>query len=60
MIYSHTASHDPGHQDRRYWDEASTPLFPFGHGLSYGRFEYRDLQPGPRPRSSPARPSPRR
>jgi beta-glucosidase len=43
MIYSHTVSHDPGHQDRRYWDEASTPLFPFGHGLSYGRFEYRDL-----------------
>ena len=43
MIYSHTASHDPGHHDRRYWDEASTPLFPFGHGLSYGRFEYRDL-----------------
>jgi beta-glucosidase len=43
MIYGHTASHDPGHQDRRYWDEASTPLFPFGHGLSYGRFEYRDL-----------------
>ena len=43
MIYSHTVSHDPRHQDRRYWDEASTPLFPFGHGLSYGRFEYRDL-----------------
>jgi beta-glucosidase len=43
LIYSHTVSHDPGHQDRRYWDEASTPLFPFGHGLSYGQFEYRDL-----------------
>jgi len=43
VIYSHTVSHDPRHQDRRYWDEASTPLFPFGHGLSYGRFEYRDL-----------------
>jgi beta-glucosidase len=43
VIYGHTASHDPGQQDRRYWDEASTPLFPFGHGLSYGRFEYRDL-----------------
>jgi beta-glucosidase len=43
MIYSHTVSHDPGRQDRRYWDEVSTPLFPFGHGLSYGRFEYRDL-----------------
>ena len=43
VIYSHAVSHDPRHQDRRYWDEASTPLFPFGHGLSYGRFEYRDL-----------------
>jgi beta-glucosidase len=43
LIYSHTVSHDPDHQGRRYWDEASTPLFPFGHGLSYGRFEYRDL-----------------
>jgi beta-glucosidase len=43
MIYSHTVSHNPAHQDQRYWDEASTPLFPFGHGLSYGRFEYRDL-----------------
>ena len=43
MIYGHTTSHDPGHEDRRYWDEASTPLFPFGYGLSYGRFEYRDL-----------------
>jgi beta-glucosidase len=43
MIYSHTRSHEPENQARRYWDEASTPLFPFGHGLSYGRFAYRDL-----------------
>jgi beta-glucosidase len=43
LIYSHTVSHDPAHQDRRYWDEASTPLFPFGHGLSYSRFSYPDL-----------------
>ena len=43
MIYSHTISHEPDNQGRRYWDEQSTPLFPFGHGLSYGRFEYRDL-----------------
>src|SRR5207247_9798503 len=28
---------------RRYWDEESTPLFPFGHGLSYTRFEYSEL-----------------
>jgi beta-glucosidase len=43
MIYSHTSSHEPDNQGRRYWDEQSTPLFPFGHGLSYGRFEYADL-----------------
>jgi beta-glucosidase len=43
VIYSHAISHDPGNQGRRYWDEASTPLYPFGHGLSYGRFEYSDL-----------------
>jgi len=43
MIYSHTISHEPDNQGRRYWDEQSTPLFPFGHGLSYGRFEYSDL-----------------
>ena len=43
MVYSHTRSHEPENQARRYWDEESTPLFPFGHGLSYGRFEYADL-----------------
>lgn len=43
MIYAHTVSHDPANQGRRYWDVESTPLFPFGHGLSYGRFDYADL-----------------
>jgi beta-glucosidase len=43
MTYSHTVSHEPQNQARRYWDEESTPLFPFGYGLSYGRFEYADL-----------------
>ena len=43
MIYSHSRSHEPDNQARRYWDEASTPLFPFGHGLSYARFSYADL-----------------
>jgi beta-glucosidase len=47
LIYSHTVSHDPAHQDRRYWDEASTPLFPFGYGLSYGSFEYSGLTLSP-------------
>jgi beta-glucosidase len=43
MIYAHTRSHEPQNQAKRYWDEESTPLFPFGHGLSYGRFEYANL-----------------
>ena len=43
MIHAHTRSHEPENQARRYWDEASTPLFPFGHGLSYARFSYAGL-----------------
>jgi beta-glucosidase len=43
FIYSHVRSHEPQNQGRRYWDEPSAPLFPFGHGLSYGRFTYSDL-----------------
>ena len=39
----HSRSHEPQNQGRRYWDEPSTPLFPFRHGLSYGRFIYSDL-----------------
>jgi beta-glucosidase len=41
--YAHTTSHDPDNQGLRYWDEPSTPLFPFGHGLAYSTFEYSDL-----------------
>jgi len=29
---------------RRYSDCESTPLYPFGHGLSYTQFEYADLK----------------
>ena len=43
MIYAHTRSHEPEKGGQRYWDEASTPLFPFGHGLSYARFSYGGL-----------------
>lgn len=43
MIYSHHISHQPEKQDTRYWDEESTPLYPFGHGLSYGTIEITDL-----------------
>lgn len=44
MIYNHTRSHDPEKQGRRYWDEESTPLYPFGHGLGYGRFRYDEVR----------------
>jgi beta-glucosidase len=43
ITYAHTMSHEPQNQARRYWDEESTPLFPFGFGLSYARFGYSDL-----------------
>jgi beta-glucosidase len=46
MFYAHTISHEPENQGRRYWDEESTPLFPFGHGLSYASFSYANLTLG--------------
>ena len=55
MVYSHTDSHEPENQGRRYWDEESTPLFPFGHGLSYRRFEYAEPRVD-RDTIAPARP----
>jgi hypothetical protein len=44
MVYSHTLSHEPENQRRRYWDEASSPLFPFGHGLSLRQLRLRQPQ----------------
>ena len=43
IVYAHTRSHEPENQERRYWDEESTPLFPFGHGLGYASFDYSNL-----------------
>jgi len=40
MIYNHYRTFQPEGAHERYWDEASTPLFPFGHGLSYASFSY--------------------
>ncbi len=46
LVYRHYRTFQPEQQDKRYWDEESTPLYPFGHGLSYARFEYSDLRLG--------------
>ncbi len=40
MVYNHYRTFDPDGQASRYWDEESTPLWRFGHGLSYATFEY--------------------
>ncbi|MGK6307081.1 glycoside hydrolase family 3 N-terminal domain-containing protein [Variovorax sp. DT-64] len=36
------------HFTSKYLDVANTPLYDFGHGLTYGRFEYGELQVEPR------------
>lgn len=43
LVYNHNRTFQPEEQGRRYWDEESTPLYPFGYGLSYGAFEYTNL-----------------
>jgi beta-glucosidase len=44
MFYAHNTSHAPNVQNRRYWEEESTPLYPFGFGLSYATFGFSNLQ----------------
>lgn len=43
MHHAVTRSHDPQKQGQRYWDEQSTPLYPFGFGLSYATFSYGEV-----------------
>ena len=42
--YGHNTTQSPENQGKRYWDEESTPLYPFGYGLSYSTFQYSDLK----------------
>lgn len=44
MIHSHQRTFQPENQAARYFEEESTPLYPFGHGLSYARFVYDNLR----------------
>lgn len=50
LYYNHKNTGRPAANDpesvfwSHYIDEANTPLFAFGHGLSYSKFEYKNLK----------------
>ncbi len=46
MYYARTITHQPEDHPMyrsRYWDSLTTPLYPFGYGLSYTTFEITNL-----------------
>jgi beta-glucosidase len=44
IYYAHNTTQAPENQGKRYWEEESTPLYPFGYGLSYSTFRFSDLK----------------
>ena len=44
IYYAHNTTQAPETQGQRYWDEESTPLYPFGYGLSYSTFAFSNLK----------------
>ncbi|HXJ05642.1 MAG TPA: beta-glucosidase BglX [Candidatus Acidoferrum sp.] len=44
IYYAHNTTQSPENQGKRYWDEESTPLYPFGYGLSYSTFSFSNLK----------------
>jgi beta-glucosidase len=42
--YAHNTTQAPEDQTKRYWDVESTPLYPFGFGLSYSQFTFSGLR----------------
>ncbi|MND37691.1 Periplasmic beta-glucosidase precursor [compost metagenome] len=43
LYYAHNRTKDPATAATRYWDGPSTPLYPFGYGLSYTDFQFSDI-----------------
>ena len=46
LYYNHNLTQNPEDAagfKSRYWDQPSTPLYPFGYGLSYTKFSYDNL-----------------
>lgn len=47
LYYNHNLTHQPEGSPQftsRYWDAPSSPLYPFGYGLSYTTFSYSSLR----------------
>ncbi|MGH9742559.1 MAG: beta-glucosidase BglX [Candidatus Acidiferrum sp.] len=44
IYYAHNTTQAPENEGKRYWGEESTPLYPFGYGLSYSTFSFSDLK----------------
>jgi beta-glucosidase len=42
--YAHNTTFQPEEQGRRYWDEESVALYPFGYGLSYSTFRFSNIK----------------
>jgi beta-glucosidase len=48
LYYAHNLTHQPDSEpgfESRFWDELSSPLYPFGYGRSYTTFEFSNLKP---------------
>jgi beta-glucosidase len=46
VYYAHNLTQEPDNAPNfksRYWDSLSSPLYPFGYGLSYSKFAYSNL-----------------
>ncbi len=43
LFYSYKLPHNPDNTAHRYWDLPSSPLYPFGYGLSYSSFDLSGL-----------------